>query len=112
MRRFIYVYGELGDNLVKVGVTAQLNKRFHSLRTATRRRDAGYLFILPYDGYGPKGIERKAHRFLSAYRIDKRGEWFLTTAQVAAQAVIDAEREWSYWHSPARLASEAAADAA
>lgn len=100
MTAFIYVYGELGDNLVKVGVTRQLNKRFHSLRTATRRREAGFLFILRHEGYGPVGIERKAHNRLSAYRIENRGEWFLTTAQIAAQAVIDAAREWDFWHSP------------
>lgn len=89
---FVYVFGEPGDNLLKVGRTVSLKSRTNHLRATERMPRAVILFHRATDF--PWQVERRAHRFLSDARIYPRREWFLTTLAEAEHAINSAADEW------------------
>lgn len=76
----VYVFGEPGALLVKVGFTNRWEEREKDLR----RKFGGEMLYIEYTGV--ELAERLAHRFLrSRFWLD--GEWFVCGAAVAKSAV-------------------------
>lgn len=71
----VYFIHAEGTDLVKVGWTADLDRRFDQLQTASPHR----LRLLGVH-IGLKDVERVYHRDLQPYR--QRGEWFFLTPEV------------------------------
>lgn len=71
----VYFLHAEGTDLVKIGWTADLDRRFDTLQT-------GCPHVLRLLGVhiGPREVERVYHRDLAAYR--QRGEWFFLTHEV------------------------------
>jgi hypothetical protein len=71
----VYFIHADGTNLVKIGWTADLQRRFDQLQTASPHR----LRLLAVH-IGPREVEKAYHRDLAPYR--QRGEWFFLTHEV------------------------------
>jgi hypothetical protein len=71
----VYFLHAEGTNLVKIGWTGDLDRRFHQLQTASPHR----LWLLGVH-LGDKDVERVYHADLQPYR--QRGEWFFFTREM------------------------------
>lgn len=84
----VYVFGEPGRLLVKVGRAQHPAQRERAL---SREFGGQVLYLMDGLGYDYGAIEMRAHKLLRA-RYWLQGEWFVCGADVARRAVKQAER--------------------
>lgn len=91
-RHKVYVFGEPGDNLLKVGVSISPKRRRHCLRSTERMPRAVMLYECVLGGWdAARWVERRAHELLCRHRIV--GEWFLADFDEVATAIHAAIEE-------------------
>lgn len=74
---FIYFIADVGQGLVKIGVSGGVHSRVAQLRTAT---PGGQLLLLGCFK-GSKSMEKGLHAYFDKYRV--HGEWFKLTKDIA-----------------------------
>lgn len=85
MAEFVYAV-RYAPNVFKVGYSADPNNRFKSLRSGIRFRgmrakELEYFVAVP-EGHWPRGVERRAHRYLDECRYGKTEFFHCTPDQV------------------------------
>jgi len=85
---YVYVIGEPGSGLVKIGRSNAPNRRLTEIRCAAKMRSAVVLWSIDVsDKAQAHGVEQLAHSLLRSRRVHRRREWFRVTPELAQQAI-------------------------
>jgi nucleotidyltransferase/DNA polymerase involved in DNA repair len=92
----IYVIGAINHDFVKIGISADVEKRLKSLKNPTSHPDADIqnlrIFFQETIGFEARKFERFVHRQLRQFRA--KGEWFRLAPEESIQAIKSLLREW------------------
>lgn len=82
---FVYAMGAPGDDLIKIGRSANPERRLKQVRADSRILNLALLHVESTEN--AIAAEQWAHRLLSAERIYRNEEWFLVSPARAIDAV-------------------------